>query len=91
MSGPTEHLHSHPGTSSITALGHAHRREPLSVWFFCGILCLAYGLVLVPIGIYQFAHPPAVVLPELHVTFWWGLVILIFGAFYTIRYRPGRV
>jgi uncharacterized membrane protein len=64
-------------------------REPLSLWLFVGVLCLGYGLVLMPVGIYEFSHPPAVVLANLHATFWWGLLMTIFGAFYTIRFRPG--
>ncbi|HEY9137819.1 MAG TPA: hypothetical protein VIM67_06060 [Terriglobus sp.] len=64
-------------------------REPLSLWFFVGVLCLGYGLVLTPVGIYELSHPPAVVLANLHAALWWGLLMTIFGAFYTIRFRPG--
>jgi hypothetical protein len=68
----------------------------LSIWFFCGILMLAYGVVLVFTGITEFNHPPPneVLLPwleSLHPTLWWGVVLTIFGAFYSIRFRPGRV
>jgi hypothetical protein len=67
----------------------------LSIWFFCGILMLAYGLVLVVMGITEFNHPPPneVLLPwleRLHPTLWWGAVLTIFGGFYSIRFRPGR-
>ncbi len=49
----------------------------LSIWFFCGILMLAYGVVLVITGISEFNHPPPneVLLPwleALHPTLWWG-------------------
>lgn len=64
-------------------------KEPLSLWFFVGVLCLVYGLVLTPVGIYEFSHPPEVVLANLHAAFWWGLLMTVFGAFYTIRFRPG--
>ena len=50
---------------------------------------LAYGVVLAATGAYEFAHAPAVVLANLHATFWWGLCLLIFGGFYTVRFRPG--
>ncbi|WP_263411531.1 hypothetical protein [Terriglobus tenax] len=86
MSGPTEHIHSHPASSSVTAPESG--KKSLSIWFFVGILCLGYGLVLLPIGIYQFSHPPAVVLAELHATFWWGILMTLFGGFYTFRFRP---
>ena len=64
-------------------------REPLSLWFFCGVLCLMYGLVLMPVGLYEFSHPPAVVLANLHAALWWGVLLTIFGGFYAIRFRPG--
>ena len=50
MSGQTPHPieHQHPASSSVTAPESGHR--PLSIWFFVGILCLGYGLVLLPIG-----------------------------------------
>lgn len=65
-------------------------KPQLSIWFFAGILCLLYGLILLVTGIREFHRPPAVVLAGLHATFWWGLLMALFGAFYTIRFRPGR-
>jgi hypothetical protein len=67
----------------------------LSIWFFCGGLMLAYGLVLVATGIAELHHPPPneVLLPwlqRLHPTLWWGVVLTVFGGFYSIRFRPGR-
>jgi hypothetical protein len=67
----------------------------LSIWFFCGILMLAYGVVLVFTGISEFHNPPQneIMLPwlqPLHPTLWWGAVMVLFGAFYSIRFRPGR-
>ena len=90
MTGPTEHIHSYPGTSAASAPG-VKKKMQLSIWFFVGALCLVYGLVLLPTGIYQLSHPPKVVLPELHVTLWWGMLMTAFGAFYTIKFRPGTV
>jgi len=60
----------------------------LSIWFFCGILMLAYGIVLVVTGLFELRNPPATVLAELRPTLWWGLLMTIFGAFYTIKFRP---
>jgi hypothetical protein len=67
----------------------------ISIWFFCGILMLTYGVVLVVTGITEYNHPPAneVLLPwleSLHPTLWWGLVLTVFGGFYSIRFRPGK-
>jgi hypothetical protein len=65
----------------------SERRE-ISIWFFCGILMLAYGCVLIVQGVIQFHHPPPTILSHLHPTFWWGLLLAIFGGVYTVRYRP---
>ena len=67
----------------------------LSIWFFCGILMLAYGLVLVFTGISEFHNPPQneVLLPwlqPLHPTLWWGAAMTVFGGFYSIRFWPKR-
>ena len=60
----------------------------LSIWFFCGILMLAYGLILVVTGITEIHNPPPTVLAELQPTLWWGVLMTLFGGFYTIRFRP---
>jgi len=65
----------------------------LSIWFFCGILMLAYGVVLIVTGIVEYHAPPPneVLLPwlqPLHPTLWWGVCMAVFGAFYSIRFRP---
>ena len=65
-------------------------RKEISIWFFCGILMLAYGLVLIVTGIMEFHNPPPTVLSNLHPTLWWGVLLAIFGGFYTIRFRPGK-
>ena len=69
----------------------AGKREELSIWFFCGMLTLAYGVILVGQGVYEhFGHEPHTVLANLEPTLWWGLVLLVFGAFYTVRFKPGK-
>jgi hypothetical protein len=60
----------------------------LSIWFFCGILLLAYGLVLVITGLYELRNPPATVLAELRPTLWWGALMTAIGVFYTGRFWP---
>jgi hypothetical protein len=32
----------------------------------------------------------AVKLAELHVDVWWGILLLIIGLIYTIKYRPSK-
>src|SRR5215475_4699300 len=67
------------------------RGERYSIWFFVGILPLLYGLILVPYGIYEaMGHERSTTLHELHPTLWWGLLLLLFGLFYVIRFRPGK-
>lgn len=95
QSGPTEHEHAYSGTSAAAAPGHGGKMK-LSIWFFVGALCLMYGLVLIPVGVWEFSHPSetALRLPlllKLHATFWWSLLLTAFGGFYTIRFRPGTV
>jgi hypothetical protein len=67
----------------------------ISIWFFCGILTLVYGVVLVVTGLLEYNHPPPneVLLPmlqPLHPTLWWGVLMTTFGAIYTIKFRPGK-
>jgi hypothetical protein len=65
------------------------RRARLSIWFFCGILMLADGLVLLGQGIFErFGHEPATVLANLQPTLWWGVLLTLFGGGYTVRFRP---
>lgn len=66
------------------------RGESLSIWFFVGIMTLAYGVVLLPYGAWAWAtgNEAPTVLSELHATFWWGLLLTLFGGFYTVKYRP---
>jgi hypothetical protein len=65
------------------------RGAKLSIWFFCGILMLADGLVLFGQGIFEhFGHEPSTVLANLQPTLWWGIVLTIFGGTYTVRFWP---
>ena len=69
----------------------ATEREKFSIWFFVGILTLSYGAVLLATGIYEhFGHQPDTVLARLEPTFWWGLVMFLFGAFYTLKFWPRK-
>ena len=66
------------------------RGESLSIWFFVGMLTLLYGIVLLPYGAWAWLthHESQSVLNYLHPTFWWGLLLTLFGGFYTLRFRP---
>jgi hypothetical protein len=69
-----------------------HRPGMVSIWFFVGILLLAYGVLITGSGLYEFVSPPArtVVLSELHAGVWWGAFLVVLGAFYTHRFSPRR-
>jgi len=68
-----------------------HRPGMLSIWFFIGVLLLAYGALIFGAAIYELTSPPEhpVVLAELHAGIWWGALLLILGGIYAFRFRPG--
>lgn len=69
-----------------------HRSGILSIWFFIGALLTFYGVVITATGVAEVISPPAhqPVLAELHATLWWGLVLLVIGLFYLIRFYPRK-
>jgi hypothetical protein len=65
----------------------------VSIWFFIGISLLVNGALILAAGIYELVNPPAnpsVVLFSLHANVWWGAILFVVGAFYTLHFRPGR-
>jgi hypothetical protein len=64
----------------------------VSIWFFIGVLLLAYGVLILGAGLYDLAAPAAhaVVLAELHAGIWWGALLIVLGAIYTVRFRPAK-
>jgi hypothetical protein len=64
----------------------------VSIWFFVGLLLLAYGVLILGAGLYELYVPPAraVVLAELHMGIWWGVVLVGLGSTYTYFYHPRR-
>jgi hypothetical protein len=70
---------------------HEHKGM-ISIWFFIGVLLLAYGVLIFCAGVYDIFQPPAkpVVLARLHAGVWWGLLLLAMGLFYSIRFRPKK-
>jgi hypothetical protein len=67
-------------------------RETMSIWFFCGVMFLIYGIIIVVTGFYELGHPPAnpPVLFHLHSSLWWGGLMGAAGLAYTIRFRPRK-
>jgi hypothetical protein len=48
--------------------------------------------VLMPYGAWEWLgnHEANTVLHNLHPTFWWGLGMTLFGAFYTLKFKPKK-
>jgi hypothetical protein len=67
-----------------------HKPGMISIWFFIGVLLVAYGLLISGAGVYDYVTPPTTptVLAELHPGIWWGALILVIGLFYSWRFRP---
>jgi hypothetical protein len=67
-------------------------RARMSIWFFAGVMLLAYGLVIFAVGVWELSHPlpdpPA--LANLHAPIWWGGLLAIAGAGYTLKFWPRR-
>jgi len=65
-------------------------QHTITIWFFVGVLFAVYGVLILGAGIYGLFDPPDVEMKELHLSLWWGALLLAVGAFYTIRFRPRR-
>lgn len=65
----------------------------LSIWFFIGMLLTAYGVLITATGLYELVSPPAnpPVLSNLHASLWWGIVLLIIGLIYFIKFFPRKL
>jgi len=69
-----------------------HEKQHISIWFFIGAMLVIYGVLITGQGIYEILSPPEtkVVLAELHVSAWWGVLLLIIGAFYSWMFFPTK-
>jgi hypothetical protein len=64
-------------------------KTPISVWFFTGVLVTFYGIVILGYGLYALGLPPSGrALSELHPDIWWGGVMLVIGAIYSVKFYP---
>ena len=65
-------------------------RATMSIWFFAGVMLLAYGVVILAAGVWELGHPLAhpPTLARLHAPIWWGAVLVIAGAVYTAKFWP---
>jgi len=60
-----------------------------SIWYFIGLLILIYGILILGAGLMDFMHPPAqpLVLSQLHMSIWWGVLMIILGGVYARVFR----
>ena len=67
-------------------------RESMSIWFFAGLLFLAYGVVICATGLWELwrplTNPP--VLNNLHAPIWWGAMMGVAGLAYAIHFWPHK-
>ena len=64
----------------------------IPIWFFIGVLLLAYGLLIGGYGLSELATGTVapVQLAELHAPLWWGGTLFVLGVFYAVKFRPGK-
>ena len=68
-------------------------RRNISIWWFAGVLLLAYGIVILAAGLWELVHPlpHPPVLNQLHAPIWWGVLLAAAGLWYVIRFHPGKL
>jgi len=68
----------------------SEKRQMIPVWFFVGVTLLVYGVLILATGIYEFSHPPATILANLHPALWWGALLVVVGGIYVYLYLPRK-
>ncbi len=57
------------------------RDEPLSIWFFVGMILVIYGIIVTGSGLVM--EMPPTKLAELRPSLWWGGIMTGFGGLFT--------
>jgi hypothetical protein len=63
----------------------------VSIWFFIGISLAGNGALILAAGLYQWMNPPVspgIVLFNLHANVWWGVILLLIGLIYCLKFSP---
>jgi len=68
----------------------SEKHEIIPVWFFVGVLFLIYGVLILGSGLFEWSHPPATTLAELHAPVWWGALLILLGVIYVGMFRPKK-
>jgi hypothetical protein len=68
------------------------REAHTSIWFFIGLILTIYGVLILGASLHDLVVPPAhtVVLANLHAGIWWGALLIVLGAIYTLVFAPWR-
>ena len=69
------------------------RGSGIPIWFFIGVLLVAYGLMIFGYGVYEWntgSYPPLLQLTNLHTPIWWGGLLIVLGVTYILIFRPRR-
>jgi hypothetical protein len=66
---------------------HRHHRM-LPVWFFVGVLLLAYGIIILATSLADLHSSTHVVLAGYHAGVWAGVILSLLGGAYTVRFWP---
>ena len=64
------------------------RHHMLPVWFFIGLLLTIYGVIILVTAIVDWSRPSQVILAQYHPGLWGGILLLLIGNFYVLKFRP---
>jgi hypothetical protein len=65
----------------------------IAIWFFIGVLLVAYGALICSYGIYEWVsgnYPAGVQMAYLHTPVWWGGLLFLIGVLYAVKFWPSR-
>jgi nitric oxide reductase large subunit len=71
----------------------SEHKEPISIWYFIGLLLTVYGVLITSAGIYDLVAgiQRTTVHAELHAAIWWGALLLVLGLVYVYFFSPKRL
>jgi hypothetical protein len=69
---------------------HHRHHQMLPVWFFIGVLLFVYGVIILWVGLSDYNHPAQVVLADEHANVWGGVILILLGGSYAIKFWPRR-
>ena len=66
------------------------RHQMLPVWFFIGLLLTIYGVIILITSIVDWSVPSQAILAQYQPGLWGGILLLLIGSFYVLKFRPRR-